>query len=81
MDVRTGSGVVRGSTDDGVARFLGIPYAAAPSGTRRMAPPAPVGRWDGVRDATVPGPTVPKATTHRPTSGCSPSGPSRAGSA
>ncbi len=60
MDVRTGSGAVRGSTRDGVARFLGVPYAAAPSGARRMEPPVPVGRWDGVRDATRPGPTVPK---------------------
>ncbi len=60
MDVQVSSGTVRGSDEAGVARFLGIPYAAAPFGERRMASPQPVEPWDGVRDATAYGPTAPK---------------------
>ncbi|TWE29208.1 para-nitrobenzyl esterase [Prauserella muralis] len=55
------SGVVEGSTDGSVTRFLGIPFAAAPFGARRLAPPQPVEPWDGVRPALEYGPTAPKA--------------------
>jgi para-nitrobenzyl esterase len=58
--VSTTSGTVLGFTDDGVAAFLGIPYAAPPFGARRFAAPAPAERWDGVREATEYGATVPK---------------------
>lgn len=60
MDVQVTSGTVRGDEDGGVARFLGVPYAAPPFGPRRMAPPEPVEPWAGVRDATAYGPTAPK---------------------
>jgi para-nitrobenzyl esterase len=55
--VSTTSGKVRGTWRPGSAAFLGIPYAAAPVGPLRFAAPAPVEPWDGVRDATRPGPT------------------------
>ncbi|MEJ2890366.1 carboxylesterase/lipase family protein [Actinomycetospora aeridis] len=55
----TTGGAVRGVVDDGVASFLGVPYAAAPVGERRFARPEPA-RWDGERDATTPGPTAPQ---------------------
>ena len=58
--VSTTSGTVRGSTRDGVSAFLGIPYAAPPFGPRRFAAPAAPERWDGVREATAFGATVPK---------------------
>jgi para-nitrobenzyl esterase len=58
--VKTMAGEVRGRADDGVARFLGVPYAAAPFGPNRFRAPAPAPSWDGVRDALVPGPTAPK---------------------
>ena len=58
--VRTSSGAVRGTSRDGVHAYLGIPYAAPPFGPRRFAAPQPVQPWDGVRDATQFGPTVPK---------------------
>ncbi|WP_434444042.1 carboxylesterase/lipase family protein [Lentzea sp. E54] len=58
--VRVRSGIVEGSADGGVARFLGIPYAAAPFGAHRMAPPQPAEPWDGVRPALDYGPTAPK---------------------
>jgi para-nitrobenzyl esterase len=57
--VDTTAGTVRGSIEAGVRRFLGVPYAAAPVGERRFAAPAPAEPWEGVRDATVPGPNAP----------------------
>ena len=50
---RIEQGLVSGTDNDGVAAFLGIPYAAPPVGERRWAPPAPPTAWDGVRDATT----------------------------
>ncbi|MFW0793398.1 carboxylesterase family protein [Gordonia sp. CPCC 205515] len=59
--VTTTSGPVAGKTvDDGVLRFAGIPYAAAPFDENRMQPPQPAPTWDDVRDATEFGATVPK---------------------
>ncbi|MCW2847298.1 MAG: Carboxylesterase [Marmoricola sp.] len=60
MDVQVSGGQVRGAEEGGISRFLGVPYAAAPFGARRMAPPQPVEPWEGVRDATAYGPTAPK---------------------
>ena len=50
--VKTVPGELRGSVADGVHSFLGVPYAAPPSGAHRLLPPLPVQPWDGVRDAT-----------------------------
>lgn len=62
MDViaTTHQGRVRGRVRDGVATFLGIPYAAAPFGVHRFRAPAPVERWEGLRDALDYGPTAPQ---------------------
>ncbi|MGW8483604.1 carboxylesterase/lipase family protein [Microbacterium sp. NPDC055903] len=54
------TGTVRGTSEDGVRRFLGIPYAAPPFGDDRFRPPRPPRVWDGVRDATRFGPTAPQ---------------------
>ncbi|MFE6286147.1 carboxylesterase/lipase family protein [Streptomyces sp. NPDC057877] len=60
--VTTAQGAVRGlRQDDGTAAFLNIPYAAPPRGADRFAPPRPHEPWDGVRDATVPGPNAPQS--------------------
>jgi para-nitrobenzyl esterase len=58
--VQLGDGAVRGTAGNGVAAFLGVPYAAPPFGPNRMRPPQPVTSWSGERDAIAYGPTVPK---------------------
>ncbi|WP_446223218.1 carboxylesterase/lipase family protein [Nocardia sp. IBHARD005] len=55
--VTTTSGVIRGHTEAGVTRFLGVPYAAAPVGPKRFQLPEPAPAWDGVRAATEMGAT------------------------
>ncbi|MFE6992985.1 carboxylesterase family protein, partial [Streptomyces pharetrae] len=60
--VITEQGAVRGlRQDDGTVVFLNIPYAAPPRGAGRFAPPRPHAPWDGVRDATAPGPNAPQS--------------------
>jgi para-nitrobenzyl esterase len=58
--VTTGDGAVRGTTAGTVAEFLGMPYAAPPTGDLRWRPPAPPDKWWGVRDATQFGPNCPQ---------------------
>ncbi len=58
--VITRYGRVRGQWCDGVARFLGIPYAASPTGPLRFQAPAPPLAWDGIREADRFSATPPK---------------------
>jgi len=53
-------GTVSGESSNGVARFLGIPYAASPTGALRFQAPAPPEPWEGIRECVVFGPTPPK---------------------
>lgn len=59
--VHTTHGAVRGLEQDGVHAWRGIPYAAAPTGLLRWAPPQARARWSGTRDATGFGPRAPQA--------------------
>jgi para-nitrobenzyl esterase len=68
--VRTDDGAVRGMTAGTVDEFLGIPYAAPPTGNLRWRPPQPPAEWQGVRDATQFAPSCPQ-----PPSPFAPSGP------
>ena len=52
----TQRGIVRGAWDAGLARFLGIPFAAPPVGDGRFAPPRAAEAWRGERLATAHGP-------------------------
>lgn len=54
----TSHGVVSGSVDlaTGIARFLGIPYAAAPVGELRFERPVPPASWSGQRESITFGP-------------------------
>lgn len=57
---QTGNGQVRGTVDDGVRVFKGIPYAAA----RRFAAPTPAVPWAGVRDALAYAPMAPQPSVN-----------------
>ncbi|WP_309128219.1 carboxylesterase family protein [Microbacterium sp.] len=76
--VQTAEGPVRGLRRDDDLAFLGIPYAAPPTGRRRLLAPQPVEPWTEVLDATtygatpqrreepnalIPEPSVPGAST------------------
>jgi para-nitrobenzyl esterase len=58
--LRIDGGAVRGAAVSGVDEFLGLPYAAPPTGALRWRPPQPPAAWDGVRDATQFGPSCPQ---------------------
>lgn len=58
--ITTTTGPVTGRRTDECRVFLGIPYAAPPFGPNRLRPPVPHDPWTEPRDATAPGPTVPK---------------------
>ncbi|MGC4116811.1 MAG: carboxylesterase family protein [Myxococcales bacterium] len=62
--VNTQAGRLSGDHTGGVARFLGIPYAAAPTGELRFAAPSPAERWSGTRNATAYGATAPQPALH-----------------
>ncbi len=53
--VEAAAGKLRGTNGDGVATFIGIPYAAPPVGAMRYRSPQPALPWTGVFDATRPG--------------------------
>jgi para-nitrobenzyl esterase len=61
--VVTRSGAVRGQTAGGTERFLGIPYAAPPTGNLRWHAPEPAAPWRGVRAATAFGPHCPQSAS------------------
>ena len=50
--VTTTTGILRGATQDNIASFKGIPYAAPPIGPNSWRPPQPVTPWKEARDAT-----------------------------
>ena len=58
--VRTTAGTLRGSQENGVAVFRGIPFAEPPVGALRFAAPRPVPGWEGVRPALDFGPPPPQ---------------------
>ena len=58
--VRTGDGAVQGMTVGTVNEFLGVPYAAPPTGNLRWRPPQPPAPWQGIRDATQFAPSCPQ---------------------
>ncbi len=51
-EVKIATGRLRGTTQDGVVSYKGIPFAAPPVGDLRWRPPQPAKPWKGVRDAT-----------------------------
>jgi para-nitrobenzyl esterase len=58
--IKTSLGSVRGLEQNGVLRFLGVPYGAPTGGTARFLPPRPAAPWSGVRDARQYGDSCPQ---------------------
>jgi para-nitrobenzyl esterase len=50
--VQTTAGTIEGSTENGIASFKGVPFAAPPVGDLRWRPPQPLAPWQGIRKAT-----------------------------
>ncbi|HEX5290261.1 MAG TPA: carboxylesterase family protein, partial [Streptosporangiaceae bacterium] len=59
----TAGGAVRGMTVNSTEEFLGLPYAAPPTGALRWQPPAPPAPWSGVREAVTFAPHCPQPPT------------------
>lgn len=53
--VSTSHGAISGSLSQGVRQYLGIPYAAPPTGDFRWQAPRPPAPWQGIRDGSAPG--------------------------
>ena len=51
LEVKTQYGVLQGFEEDGVKKFLGVPFAQPPVGELRWKAPQPVQSWEGVRQA------------------------------
>ena len=71
--VRTNYGQVKGTEEDGLYVFKGIPFAAPPTGEFRWLPPQPVQSWEGVRSAEDFGPICPQSNMPTPIPGRVPS--------
>lgn len=51
LQVKTQYGILEGFEQDGVKKFLGVPFAQAPVGELRWKAPQPLQAWDGIREA------------------------------
>jgi para-nitrobenzyl esterase len=60
IEIETQVGRLRGSVEDDVATFRGVPYAQPPVDALRFRAAQPVAAWPGVRDATRNGPICPQ---------------------
>ncbi|VTZ52202.1 Carboxylic ester hydrolase [Methylocella tundrae] len=69
LRVETKEGPVKGFLNNGVAEFLGIPYAAPPIGNLRWRPPQKHERWTNVLQAKTFGPQCLQVTTLGPFAG------------
>ncbi len=49
--VKVEGGLLKGTVEDGLRVYRGIPYAAPPIGDLRWRPPQPAPKWEGVRAA------------------------------
>ena len=62
-------GVLDGAPRDGMMTFLGVPYAAPPTGALRWMPPAPPAKWSKPRAARSFGKSCAQITTLGPFAG------------
>ena len=64
--VRIDTGAARGTASHGIAAYLGLPYAAPPTGDLRWRPPRTAQAWPGVRAATAFAPACPQTGVSMP---------------
>jgi len=64
--VNTDAGYVSGLQQDELRVFLGIPFAAPPTGDLRWKPPASVEPWEGVKETRVFSPACPQPAAADP---------------
>lgn len=60
LTIKTQNGILKGFSEDGVRKFFGIPYAAAPIGENRFRRTRPAENWEGTLEATDFGPKCPQ---------------------
>lgn len=65
VTAETHRGKVRGTIEDGIRVFRGIPYGASTAGAARFRPAALPVAWTGVRDAVAYGPMCPQLPGER----------------
>ena len=53
LQVKTQYGILEGFEENGVKKFLGVPFAQPPVGELRWKAPQPVQPWEGIREAKV----------------------------
>src|SRR5665811_1393113 len=49
--VKVEGGLLAGTSEDGLAVYKGIPFAAPPVGDLRWRAPQPAAKWEGIRKA------------------------------
>ena len=64
--VKTDAGAVSGIQQGSLRVYLGIPFAAPPTGDLRWRPPAPVKAWDGVKETKLYSPSCPQPLSADP---------------
>ena len=70
--VKTDSGYISGTNENGLQIYRGIPYAAPPAGDLRWKPPGPVQPWEGIKETKVFLPACPQPIAADPSSGDTP---------
>lgn len=58
LTVTTNNGDIRGLSEDGVRKFLGVPFAKPPLEDLRFVPPQDAVDWDGILDCTEKKPSA-----------------------
>ena len=61
--VETNAGKIRGTTQNGIHAFKGVPYAASTAGENRFMPPKKCQPWTNVREAYELGPRAPQLSS------------------
>ncbi len=64
--VETTAGKIRGTTNNGISVFKGVPYGASTAGKNRSMPPIKSDPWAGVRDALEHGHSAPQTIPGAP---------------